>query len=409
MASISTPITLRSGLVLQHRIAKAATSEGLARRGEPSPELVRLYETWSRGGPSLIVTGNSSVSRRHRERMGNVVLDERTDRTALEQLATAATCSGNAALVQICHPGRQTNRFVASDPVAPSDGPAVSMLGAFARPRALAEAEIEEIVDAFVLSARLAREAGFDGVEIHGAHGFLISQFLSPKINARQDRWGGSLANRARFLMEVVARTRAACGRSFTIAVKLNASDFVRGGFSSTESLSVAKMLDRAGIDLLELSGGDVERAALLGLHTPELEHSSGREGYFMEHARTVKQHVDVPVMLTGGLRSRAAIQMAIDERAFDVAGLARPICVDPELPGRMARGEAEAGSTPTRPPAPRAMAALSETAYYAWRIGRVARAERSTCEPSPIRVAAGYILSDAASGIRRALFRQDR
>jgi 2,4-dienoyl-CoA reductase-like NADH-dependent reductase (Old Yellow Enzyme family) len=405
MAMYATPLRLRSGLILRHRIAKAATSEGLACRGDPSPELLRLYETWSRGGASLIITGNTSISRRYRERMGNVVLDERTDRAALARLAAAVTAGGSAALVQLCHPGRQTSRFVAGDPVAPSAGPAVAMLGAFARPRALEEQEIEHIIDDFVYGARIAHEAGFDGVEIHAAHGFLINQFLSPRLNRREDRWGGPLENRARFALEVVRRTRAACGPGFTIAVKLNVSDFVRGGFAPAESLAVAQMLDRAGIDLLELSGGDVERAALLGLHVGETSQEPSREGYFLEHARVVKRHIGAAVMLTGGLRTGGAIEGAMAEGAFDIAGMARPLCLDPTLPGRLVRGEVPGATLPERPRGPAAMAALSETAYYAWRLGAIARGKTITSEPSPLAAALRYVWSDAAPGLRRALF----
>jgi 2,4-dienoyl-CoA reductase-like NADH-dependent reductase (Old Yellow Enzyme family) len=405
MALYATPVRLRSGLTLRHRIAKAATSEGLARGGDPSPELLRLYETWSLGGASLIITGNTSISRRYRERMGNVVLDERTDRVALTRLAAAATAGGSAALVQLCHPGRQTSRFVAGDPVAPSAGPAVAMLGAFARPRALEEEEVERIIDDFVRGARLAREAGFDGVQIHGAHGFLINQFLSPRLNLRGDRWGGPLENRARLALEVVRRTRVACGNGFTIAVKLNVSDFVRGGFAPAESLAVAQMLDRAGIDLLELSGGDVERAALLGLQVGETSKEPNREGYFLEHARIVKRHVGAAVMLTGGLRTVGAIEGAIAEGAYDVAGMARPLCLDPTLPRRMVRGEVPGATLPERRRGPAAIAALSETAYYAWRLGAIARGKPITAEPSPLAAALGYVWSDAAPGLRRTLF----
>ncbi|UJR84108.1 2,4-dienoyl-CoA reductase [Sandaracinus amylolyticus] len=394
------PITLRSGLVLAHRLAKAATSEGLARRGDPTPELEHLYETWSRGGASLIITGNTTISRRHRERMGNVVLDERTDREALARLASAAKRAGNAALVQLCHPGRQTSRFIANDPVAPSDGPAVAMLGAFARPRALRDDEIEAILDAFVAGAVMARDAGFDGAQLHAAHGFLLSQFLSPRINRRDDAWGGSLENRARMLLELVARTRAACGARFTIAVKLNAPDADRGHFSPDDALAVIAMLDRAGIDLLEISGGDIERAAMLGL-----DRDAPREGYFAELALSAKRITGAAVMATGGWRSRAAIDAAIARGAIDLAGMARPICVEPDLPRRMLRGEAERAALHERPKAPGDLAAAGETGYFAWRIGALARGEQPRRDISPIHAALDYVATDAVLGARRALF----
>ncbi|WP_169791315.1 NADH:flavin oxidoreductase [Sandaracinus amylolyticus] len=396
------PITLRSGLVLAHRLAKAATSEGLARRGDPTPELEHLYDTWSRGGAALIVTGNTTISRRHRERMGNVVLDARTDRAALARLAAAAKRAGNAALVQLCHPGRQTSRFVANDPVAPSAGPAVAMLGAFARPRALREEEIAAIRDAFVTGAEMARDAGFDGVQLHAAHGFLLSQFLSARINRREDAWGGTIEGRARLLIELVERTRAACGARFTIAVKLDAPDPERGHLTHADALAVIALLERAGIDLLEISGGDVERARMLGLGDGD---DTPREGYFADVAQAAKRVTGAAVMATGGWRSRAAIDAAIARGAIDLAGMARPLCVEPDLPRRLLRGEADRAALHERPKAPGDLAAAGETGYFAWRLGALARGTQPRHDISPIHAALDYVATDAVLGARRALF----
>lgn len=397
-------ITLPSGLVLQNRIAKASTSESLGEHGDPNARLERLYRAWSEGGAGLILTGNAMVTRRYRERMGNVVLDEKTDRAALARYAAAAKTAGNAAIVQISHPGRQVMRHVASDPVAPSAGPAVAILGAFARPRALEEDEIESILDAFARAAQMCVDAGFDGVQVHGAHGYLVSQFLSPLVNRREDRWGGSLANRARFLLEAVRRVRAKIGASKVVAVKLNSSDFQKGGFSPEESMEVVAMLDGAGIDLLELSGGNYESLALLGLDAKASTRS--REAYFLEYARTARARTKVPLMLTGGLRSRAVMEAAIEEGAIDVVGLARPLCVEPDLPRRLIAGACDAAEPFARPKASLdVLEAAAETGYYVQQIARIADGQPPSREVSVNAAALAYVTSDARRGMRRALF----
>lgn len=403
-SSLARPLTLRSGLVLGNRIAKASTSESLAERGDPNARLERLYRAWSEGGSGLVLTGNAMVTRRYRERMGNVVLDEKTDRAALARYASAAKSAGNGALVQISHPGRQVMRHVASDPVAPSAGPAVNILGAFARPRALREEEIESILDAFASAAEMVVEAGFDGVQVHAAHGYLVSQFLSPLVNRRDDRWGGSLPNRARFLLEAVRRVRAAIGGTRTVAVKLNSSDFQKGGFTPEESMDVVSMLDEAGIDLLELSGGNYESLALLGLDAKASTRS--REAYFLEYARTARARTKVPLMLTGGLRSRRVMEAAIDEGAVDVVGLARPLCAEPDLPKRLLAGTCEGAEPWVRPPASLdVLEAAAETGYYVQQIARIADGLPPSREVSVNAAAIAYVTSDARRGIGRALF----
>jgi 2,4-dienoyl-CoA reductase-like NADH-dependent reductase (Old Yellow Enzyme family) len=403
---LARPLTLPSGLELANRIAKASTSESLAVAGDPGPALERVYEAWSRGGSGLILTGNAMVGRRYRERMANVVLDGRTDRDALARWARASKTAGNAALVQINHPGRQTARYVASDPVGPSEGPAVAVLGAFARPRALRDEEIESIVDDFARAATLCVESGFDGVQIHAAHGYLLSQFLSPLTNRRTDRWGGSLENRARALLEAVARTRQAIGERKTIAVKLNSSDFQKGGFTPEDAMGVVTLLDGAGIDLLELSGGSYESPALLGLEPSVAASTRAREGYFLTYAAEARRRTRVPVMLTGGLRSRAAMEQALEEGALDVVGLARPLCLEPDLPTRLLSGEADRAVHLTRRRARwKALDAAAEAGFYQRQIARIAAGQSPRTEDSVDAAALDYVLRDAGRGVRRTLF----
>lgn len=411
-AVLAEPLRLRSGLVLRNRIAKAAMTENLADRdNQPTDRLERLYRRWADGGAGLLLTGNLMVDRRYLERSRNVVADALVDR---DRLAAYAASAGDVPLLaQLNHPGRQTNRFMAWRPVAPSRGPAVSMLGAFGRPRPLADDEVDAIVDRFVATAVRCRDAGFDGVQVHAAHGYLLAQFLSPATNRRADRWGGDVARRARALLEVVRRTRAAIGDDFTISVKLNSSDFRRGGLAEDDAAEVARILDGEGIDLLEVSGGTYESGALLGLADGQAPTGADREAYFAGFAARIADEVDVPVMLTGGIRTRAAMDALLGSGVVDVIGLARPVAMDPDLPRRLLDGEADGIELPDhRVPGPLELAGESE--WYEAQLARIADGH----EPDPgldhLRMSVAFVAGEAVRGLtsgprRRRLAAQAR
>ncbi|HTM19976.1 MAG TPA: hypothetical protein VL172_05700, partial [Kofleriaceae bacterium] len=246
---LSRPLRLPGGALLPNRIAKAATSEGLGDRktGAPTDGLVRLYERWGRGGAGLLITGNVVFSWDGREAVGNVVVEDERHLPALRRWAEGAQAGGARLWMQISHAGRQAPRRVTARSQAPSAVPLAGFAGMFSTPRALDEGGIGELIAGYARTAALARDAGFGGVELHGAHGYLISQFLSPLTNRRDDRWGGGLAGRMRFLLEVVAAVRAAVGDGFPVGVKLNSADFQRGGFSIDEAMQVARWLDESG------------------------------------------------------------------------------------------------------------------------------------------------------------------
>jgi 2,4-dienoyl-CoA reductase-like NADH-dependent reductase (Old Yellow Enzyme family) len=344
---IATPLTLPSGLTLPNRVAKAAMSENLANAdGEPSERLIRLYERLGRGGAGLLLTGNAIVDPGGRTERHNVLMvGERTEQLAA--WARAAKAHGSAVLMQLSHAGRQTPRMVTWRPVAPSAVGLTRKGGLFSKPEPLTLAQIELLVARFGRAAAVAQAAGFDGVQIHGAHGYLVSQFLSPLTNQRTDRYGGDLEGRMRFLLEIVTEMRRATGRGFTVAVKLNSADFQRGGFTLEESMEVARALEAASIDLLEISGGSYERPAMMGsVSEPEMRASTrAREAFFLEYALRMREAVKLPLMVTGGFRSRSAMNDAISGGATDVVGLARPLAVEPDLPGQLARGEVEAAT----------------------------------------------------------------
>ncbi|PQA89066.1 NADH:flavin oxidoreductase/NADH oxidase family protein [Hyphococcus luteus] len=348
---LTKPLILPSGGKLKNRIAKAAMTEGLADAWNRATQRHQtLYRRWAEGGAGLLITGNVMVDRRYLERPGNVAIDgTQTD----EQLDLLKRWSGAAReadadiWMQISHAGRQTPNIVAKEPVAPSAVALGLPSGQFGTPRALTGDEIEEVIARFANAASVAKRAGFSGVQIHAAHGYLISEFLNPRANLREDDWGGALENRARLLMRVIKEVRAQVGSGFPLSVKLNSSDFQKGGFSPAECLQVASWLNEAGVDLLEVSGGSYEQPAMMDLEGMEAryeetkrEATREREAYFLTYAEEIRAVAKVPLMVTGGFRSRAGMEEALSSGACDVIGLARPLCVDPNLPEKLFNGE---------------------------------------------------------------------
>ena len=326
------PLTLRCGASLPNRLAKSAMTEGLADpMGRPTPAHQQLYKTWADGGTGLLFTGNVMVDKRYLERAGNVVLEDEQYLDKFKCWSESAQSNGNHCWVQLSHPGRQCARLVNSQPLSPSDVQ-LNLLGNFGKPRAMLETDIDDVIQRFAHSALLVKKAGFKGVQIHSAHGYLLSQFLSPITNKRTDQWGGTLENRARIVREIVRQVRQAVGNGFPLAVKLNSADFQKGGFNLHECIQVAQWLDKDGIDLLEISGGNYEQMSLLGVEATEVRDSTRRrEAYFIEYAEQIKAAAHVPIMITGGFRRRSVMQKALANGEVDVIGLARPLCTQPD------------------------------------------------------------------------------
>lgn len=403
MRRIAQPLRLRSGLVLRNRLAKAAMTEGVADRlGRPGPRLERLYARWAAGGAGLLLTGNAMVDGRYLERAGNVVIE---DPGVLASLAawSAASRKDGAALVQLSHAGRQTSRFVSGQPVAPSAVAPVRVLGSFSRPRAMTAEEIGATIERFAFAADACRRAGFDGVQVHAAHGYLLSQFLSPLTNRREDEWGGPPENRARLLLAIVRAVRSRTGPGFTIAVKLNSADFQRGGFSEEDSLRVIGWLDAEGVDLLEISGGNYESPALfLG---PGVRSSTvAREAYFLEFARRVRGVTRMPLMVTGGFRSAAAMEAALEEDALDVVGLARPLALEPDLPARLLAGEADGSRVTPVGPRGRVLGMLAEASWFGEQLERLADGLDPDPAISPYASMGRYLAGQVTRGLRHRM-----
>ena len=343
-------LTLPCGATVANRLSKAALTEGLATAdGVPTAELNRLYGIWSDGGAGILLSGNIQVDRDHLERPGNVVIDREPDevmRAALASWAQAATRNGNHFWAQISHAGRQTQKIVNKTPKAPSAVKLGLPGGQFGQPVAMTEEEIVEVIRRFGLCAAAVKEAGFTGVQVHAAHGYLLSQFLSPRSNQRTDQYGGTLANRARALLDAVAAVRKAVGAKFPVSVKLNSADFQKGGFAFEDSLQVVQWLEQAGVDLIEISGGTYEQPKLLGLQGMEEEEQQQvaestqlREAYFVDFAKAMQEKVNVPLMVTGGFRQRLVMEQALQTGSADIIGLGRPLCVMTDAPKQLFEG----------------------------------------------------------------------
>jgi 2,4-dienoyl-CoA reductase-like NADH-dependent reductase (Old Yellow Enzyme family) len=312
-------------------------TEGLADKFDlPTAALIQLYKTWAQGGTGLHITGNVMVDRRYLERAGNVVLEDDKNLALFRTWAKQGTTGGNHLWVQLNHPGRQCPKMVCKTPLSPSNVQ-LEMLGNFGKPRPMDHSDIEEVITRFITTARLVQQAGFTGVQIHCAHGYLLSQFLSPKINQRQDQWGGSLENRARIIRRIIVGVRKVVGADFPIGVKLNSADFQKGGFSLEDCITVASWLGEDSLDLLEISGGTYEQLSLIGVEPTDVPESTRkREAYFIEYAERIKQSAQIPVMITGGFRSRDVMEKAIESGEVDVIGLARPLCTEPDCSAKL-------------------------------------------------------------------------
>ena len=385
-----TSLKLPNGAVLPNRICKAAMEENLSAPGQvPGPELLRLYQGWAKGGAGLVLTGNVMVSPSAMTGPGGVLLQAGGDLTPFRAWAKAGTPPGGHLFMQINHPGRQMFAAMGEQAVAPSAVPVD--LGQhsklLAQPRALEDGEIREIIARFATTAGLAQEAGFTGVQVHAAHGYLISQFLSPLVNKRTDQWGGSRKNRARFLLETVKAVRAKVSPGFCVSVKLNSADFQKGGFEFEDAKWVAAQLNTLGLDLLELSGGNYESPAMQG--QTDDSSTSKREAYFIDFARQISEVTTVPIMVTGGIFRLATAEAALakDAKGFGVAvlGIGRAMAYVPDLPNQWRAGKMSEVNLPEVNWKNRTMAGMATMALTKRQLNRAAEGKGAVWGVSPL------------------------
>jgi 2,4-dienoyl-CoA reductase-like NADH-dependent reductase (Old Yellow Enzyme family) len=379
------PLALPNGSILQNRIGKAAMEENMADAAHaPSADLMRLYAAWAEGGAGLILTGNVMIDRRAMTGPGGVVLEDESNLPAFREWARIGQAKGAQMWLQLNHPGRQVMKNMGQETWAPS--PVALDLGKyskmFATPKAMTEQNIHEVVARFAHAARIAEKTGFAGVQIHAAHGYLLSQFLSPLTNRRGDRWGGGLENRARLLLETVKAVRGAVSPAFCVAVKLNSADFQRGGFDEDDAKGVVAMLNDLAVDLVELSGGSYEAPAMQG--SARDGRTLAREAYFLEFARDIATIAKMPVMVTGGIRRIGVVQQILDG-GVAVAGIATALAIRPDLPDLW-----RAGGDPRPEIAPirwknKAAAALASMAVVKYQLRRLSQGRPPAPTVSPL------------------------
>jgi len=331
-----TPITLPNGTTIKNRFFKSAMSEGMGTRDfQPKKNIATLYKRWAEGGTGLIITGNIMVDPKGTAEPGNIVFDKNSNMEILKNWAKQGQQHGAKVMVQLNHPGKQAPKTVSKQTVAPSAVPLGNGLNKlFSTPRALTTSEVEELVQKFVTSAKVAKEAGFSGVQIHAAHGYLISQFLSPHDNRRTDKYGGSLENRMRFLKEIYLGMREELGKDFNIGIKINSTDFKEDGLTEEDSLKTIIELANLGLDFVEISGGTYERPAMMGATS-----KSTNQVFFAEYSKKLKQKIEIPVVVTGGIRSINAMNTLLNDNTTDFIGIARPLTIDPNIPNKIKQG----------------------------------------------------------------------
>lgn len=429
--TLDSELRLPCGAVLPNRIAKAAMTEGLADKHDHATTAhENLYRTWSRGGCGLLITGNVMIDHRYLERPGNVVVENHDGFDQLKRWAAAGTEGGNHLWVQISHPGRQCARISSGRPLSPSDVQ-LEILGNFAKPRPMTEDDIQSAICGYARTANIVKQAGFTGVQVHAAHGYLISQFLSPITNLRSDQWGGSLENRTRFLLKIVRAVRDTVGQRFPVSVKLNSADFQKGGFTLEESARVAQWLAQENIDLLEISGGTYEHTRLLGhsgdqttAEDPDIRESTRqREAYFLDYAKTIQGASKLPLMVTGGFRSRRTMVEALAANELNVIGLGRPLCVESSLPQQLINAEVDEAPTHEKDlklgsgllgPASRlslfrAINVQGEAAWYYRQIIQLSRLQEPLLNIGVLRAFVTHMLRELRIGMRRRWARRGR
>ena len=388
--TLFSPFTFPNGVTVQNRLVKAAMEENMAEAGQiPGRALINLYTAWANAdsaeasGPGMILTGNVMIDPTAMTGPGGVVLEHGTldnaeRRKRFEDWAKAGKAGGSKFVMQISHPGRQIFAAMETQPVSASDtkvtlsGPADKM---FVSARALSTDEIRGLIKRFADTALAAQAAGFDGVQIHGAHGYLVAQFLSPLTNFREDDYGGSLENRARFLREIIRAVKDRVKSDFIVGVKLNSADFQKGGFDINDSEQVVAWLNEDNLDFVEISGGSYESSAMMG-HSQDGRINSStqkRELYFFDFAKRISSIAKMPLMVTGGVTKRATADLALSEAGVDMVGIARAFAYNPSLIADWKDGqttEIKIGTVRWKDKGLAAMATMALTKSQLYRLG---------------------------------------
>jgi len=384
--SVFNTLTLPNGTVLPNRLAKAAMGENMAECGHlPGKGIFQLYETWAAGGTGLLITGNVMVDHRAMTGPGGIALEADSPLEPFKQWTSAGKKNGTHIWMQINHPGRQVYAAMGGQVLSPSNV-ALDMgkhSKLFAQPTPMTEDNIQELIQRFATTASRAVEAGFNGVQIHAAHGYLLSQFLSPLTNQRTDQWGGSLENRARLLYEIVKAVKKVVPMETAISVKINSADFQRGGFDADDALQVVKELGNLNVDLVELSGGSYESPAMQG-NTAD-GRTLAREAYFLQFAKEIAKQAPMPIMTTGGIIRLAVAEQVLDE-GVDMVGIGRALAFSPALPNLWKESPKAQAVLPKVKWKDKTMAALATMAITKRQFRRMGKGKKPKTNSSPAR-----------------------
>jgi len=393
MTFLKQALILPNGTRISNRIAKSAMSENASTKShEPSQLLINAYKKWGQGEAGLLITGNIMIDSKALGEPRNVVVEDERSLHLLKKWAKTVKETDTHLWAQINHPGRQAMEQINSNLMAPSAIPL--KFGGRKKvskkiPKALKENEILEIIDAFGLTAMILKKAGFTGVQIHGAHGYLVSQFLSPYTNVRMDKWGGSIENRARFVVEVYRKIREKVGSEYPIGIKLNSADFQKGGFSEEESMKVIEILSKEGIDLIEISGGTYEAPAMMGKRKGSTEK---REAYFMDYIEKARKITTTPLMLTGGFRTVSAMEEAVASNKVDVIGIARPFALFPYIAHDIFSGKSPSFHTQIQKTGMKAIDGSMNIIWYEAQIKRLGKGKKPNPKLNPWIVFFTYV-----------------
>jgi 2,4-dienoyl-CoA reductase-like NADH-dependent reductase (Old Yellow Enzyme family) len=383
--TLFSPLTLPNGTRIPNRIVKAAMEENMCDANHaPSDALLRLYQAWAEGSAGLILTGNVMVDRRAMTGPGGVVLEDDSHLDRFQQWAKVARAGGAQVWMQMSHPGRQMMAALGQETWSASSVPLDMghLSNKFSVPKAMSVSDIEEIQTRFVRTAQLAEQAGFNGVQIHGAHGYLLSQFLSPLSNHRQDDWGGSIENRARLLVEIVKGVRAGVAPQFAVSVKLNSADFQRGGFSPEDAQQVVHMLNALDVDVVELSGGSYEAPAMQGQARDG--RTLAREAYFLAFAQDMLATARMPLMVTGGIRRKAVAENVVHS-GVSLVGIATALAINPMLPQAWRSGQDVAPELTPITWKNKMMASLATMARVKYQLKRLSQGRATNPRISPL------------------------
>jgi 2,4-dienoyl-CoA reductase-like NADH-dependent reductase (Old Yellow Enzyme family) len=323
---------------LKNRIVRSPTGERMAdERGWATAMLEKMYVDLAEGGTGLIIVGITWVRDDGMSSPNGNRMDSDGAIPGWRAIVEKVHAFGAKITIQIGHTGRQLNpEYIGGrTPIAPSP---VTYLKTGVTPRAMTDEEILELIEAFVQAGRRVKEAGFDGVQLHGAHGYVINQFLSPHTNRRDDRWGGRLENRMRFVTEIYNGLRKTLGKEYPIFIKMNISDFNENGIKEDEGLEMAERLAALGMDAIEISGGTLE-TSFERVMAPHIK-TEEQEAYFLPFAEKLKSRVAVPVILVGGMRSLTVMDRIIQEEKADFISICRPLIREPDLPNKLQKGE---------------------------------------------------------------------